>query len=145
MNKLTLILALVFSLGLNIIDTEALANNCKKENPCGDTCIAQDQVCHKLSMCSEYFTKTSPKEIEAALGVPVLDHAKDFEWSTKMNFFKTGPGGLEAVKKTPLPPGPVLLRGAKRKDPLFALKKSFYLAWKMISNNYYISCITKEF
>lgn len=58
-------------------------------------------------MCSEYQTKTSPKEIEEALGVPILNHAAEFEWGSKMNFFKNGPvlqkrasGELELVLKS---------------------------------------------
>lgn len=42
-------------------------------------------------MCSEYTTKTNPKEIEKSLGVPVVDKAKDFEWGKTVKFYTQAP------------------------------------------------------
>jgi putative SOS response-associated peptidase YedK len=58
-------------------------------------------------MCSEYQTKTSPKEIEKALGVTLLNNAEEFEWGKTIKFFNEAPvmqknkkDELELVLKT---------------------------------------------
>lgn len=42
-------------------------------------------------MCSEYQTKTTPKDIIRALGVPVIDNAGNFEWGKPVKMFSEAP------------------------------------------------------
>jgi putative SOS response-associated peptidase YedK len=45
----------------------------------------------EVKVCSEYQTKTSPKEIEKALGVSIIDKTKDFDWGKTVKFYTEAP------------------------------------------------------
>lgn len=45
----------------------------------------------EVLMCSEYTTKTSPKAVEKALGVPLLNWAENFEWGKTVKLYTQAP------------------------------------------------------
>ena len=57
-------------------------------------------------MCSEYTIKTTPEQIEAALGFPIANKVKDFAWDNVVKMYTNAPAielgkdGPEMVIKT---------------------------------------------